>query len=98
MNPIKMIISPLNDNRLLLASRNGLVELDKTNNRLYKVDDKTVLGENVSQVWDVYQDNDTLWVITSYKLFLIDLKKKKGMRILSTIFRTAKTNSISTAY
>lgn len=77
MNPIKMIASPLNDNRLLLASRNGLVELDKTNNRLYKVDDKTVLGENVSQVWDVYQDNDTLWVITSYKLFLIDLKKQK---------------------
>lgn len=98
MNPIKMIASPLNDNRLLLASRNGLVELDKTNNRLYKVDDKTVLGENVSQVWDVYQDNDTLWVITSYKLFLIDLKKQKGMRILSTIFRTAETNSISTAY
>lgn len=77
MNPIKMIDSPFNQNRLLLASRTGLVELDKSDNRLYKVDDKKVLGETVSQVWDIYQDNDTLWVITSYKLFLLDLKMKK---------------------
>lgn len=76
-NIVKIIQSPFNNNRLLLATRRGLVELDKTQMKLYEINNKKLLGEDISQVWDICIDKDTLWVITSYKLYIVDLKTNK---------------------
>lgn len=80
MNIIKIIHSPINENRLLLATRNGLVELDKKSNKLYYINNSQYFDENISQIWDLCLDGDTLWASTSYNLYAIDFKKNTHKR------------------
>lgn len=77
MNIIKITQSPFNKNRLLLATRNGLIELDKQNNKLCYINNTEYFDENISQIWDLCLDGDTLWVSTSYNLYAIDFKKNE---------------------
>lgn len=75
-NVVKMIPSPYHDNRLLLASRSGMMELDKQSKKIYTLENK-YFHNSFSQIFDICLNGDTLWYLSSDKLHIVNLKNDK---------------------
>ncbi len=57
---------------LLLATRIGLVRLDRKRMRLEAVDNESLFRRSVSQVWDIARSGGRLWMATSFDLMRVD--------------------------
>ncbi len=57
---------------LLLATRIGLVRLDRKRMRLEAVDNEAIFRRSVSQIWDIARSGGMLWMTTSFDLMRLD--------------------------
>ncbi|MCM1302142.1 MAG: ATP-binding protein [Alistipes senegalensis] len=57
---------------LLLATRIGLVRLDRKRMRLEAIDNEAIFRRSVSQIWDIARSNGRLWIATSFDLMKFD--------------------------
>lgn len=57
---------------LLLATRIGLVRLDRKKMRLEAVDNEAIFRRSVSQIWDIARSGGKLWMTTSFDLMRLD--------------------------
>lgn len=56
----------------LLATRIGLVRLNRKKMRLEAVDNEAIFRRSVSQIWDIARSNGKLWLTTSFDLMQLD--------------------------
>ena len=68
------ILRIIDDGRsgLLLATRIGLVRLNREKMRLEAVDNEAIFRRSVSQIWDIARSNGKLWITTSFDLMQLD--------------------------
>lgn len=57
---------------LLLATRIGLVRLDRRRMRLEAVDNEAIFRRSVSQIWNIVRSGGMLWMTTSFDLMRLD--------------------------
>ena len=68
------ILQIIDDGRqgLLLATRIGLVRLNRSKMRLEAVDNEAIFRRSISQIWDIARCDGKLWITTSFDLMRLD--------------------------